>query len=65
MSDRRSEIEFELEMLALEEKFLAAKATGDRKHPDRVAYSEARTYWRQIREAVAAGLVPTDKKAKG
>ena len=58
MSDRRSEIEFELEMLDLEEKFIAAKATGDRSHPDRIAFSEARTYWRQIREAVAAGLVP-------
>lgn len=62
MSDRRSEIEFELEMLDLEEKFIASKETGDRNHPDRVAFSEARTYWRQIREAVAAGLVPTDTK---
>jgi hypothetical protein len=68
MSDRRAEIELELELLDLEEKFIAAKATGDRNHPDRVAFSQARIYWRQIREAVAAGLVPeesTTKKGKG
>ena len=62
MSTRREEIELELELLELEEKFLAAKATGDRNHPDRKAFSEARTYWKQIREAVAAGLVPDTKK---
>ena len=62
MSTRRDEIELELELLELEEAFIAAKATGDRNHPDRKAFSEARTYWRQIREAVAAGLVPTNEK---
>jgi hypothetical protein len=65
VTDRRAEIELELELLDLEEKFLAAKASGDRNHPDRKAYSEARTYWRRIREAVEAGLVPTDTKKKG
>ncbi len=62
---KRSDIEFELELLDLEEKFIAAKASGDRNHPDRVAFSEARTYWRQIRDAVQAGLVPADTKKKG
>ena len=65
MSTRREEIELELELLELEEAFIASKATGDRNHPDRKAFSEARTYWRQIREAVAAGLVPTDTKEEG
>lgn len=52
MSTRREHIETELELLELEEAFIASKKKGDRNDPARKKFSEARTYWRQIREAV-------------
>ena len=53
MTTRREEIELELEWLELEEAFLAEKEKGIRNGPARKTFSETRTYWRQIRDAVA------------
>ena len=63
--DDLSELDMLIQARDLEEKFLEAKKTLKRDDPKRVAIAEEfhknRTYWRQIRDAVAGGSVPTSE----